>query len=115
MLTRRGKYGLKAMLTLTREHGLGPMLIGDLAEADAIPKKFLEIILLSLTARFAACSSRSAMKPHASSTARRSLPPLTRHNRTTIATHAGSSTSVARDDGRPADLLRLPLLLSVRL
>src|SRR4051812_8529534 len=51
MLTRRGKYGLKAMLTLTREHGHGPMLIGDLAEADAIPKKFLENILLTLKHR----------------------------------------------------------------
>jgi hypothetical protein len=51
MLTRRGKYGLKAMLTLTREHGHGPMLIGDLAEADAIPKKFLENILLALKHR----------------------------------------------------------------
>jgi Rrf2 family protein len=51
MLTRKGKYGLKAMLTLTREHGQGPMLISDLAEADAIPKKFLENILLALKHR----------------------------------------------------------------
>jgi Rrf2 family protein len=51
MLTRKGKYGLKAMLTLAREHGKGPVLIGDLAEADAIPKKFLENILLTLKHR----------------------------------------------------------------
>jgi Rrf2 family protein len=51
MLTRKGKYGLKAMLTLAREHGHGPMLIGELAEADAIPKKFLENILLALKHR----------------------------------------------------------------
>jgi Rrf2 family protein len=51
MLTRKGKYGLKAMLTLAREHGHGPMLISDLAEADAIPKKFLENILLTLKHR----------------------------------------------------------------
>jgi len=51
MLTRKGKYGLKAMLTLAREHGTGPMLIGDLAEHDAIPKKFLENILLTLKHR----------------------------------------------------------------
>jgi Rrf2 family protein len=51
MLTRKGKYGLKATLTLAREHGHGPMLISDLAEADAIPKKFLENILLTLKHR----------------------------------------------------------------
>ena len=51
MLTRKGKYGLKAMLTLAREHGRGPILIGDLAEHDAIPKKFLETILLMLKHR----------------------------------------------------------------
>jgi Rrf2 family protein len=51
MLTRKGKYGLKAILTLAREYGRGPILIGELAEADAIPKKFLENILLSLKHR----------------------------------------------------------------
>ena len=51
MLTRKGKYGLKAMLTLAREHGRGPILISDLAEHDAIPKKFLENILLTLKHR----------------------------------------------------------------
>ena len=51
MLTRKGKYGLKAMLTLARGHGQGPILIGDLAETDAIPKKFLENILLTLKHR----------------------------------------------------------------
>src|SRR5262245_7361041 len=51
MLTRKGKYGLKAILTLAREYGRGPILIGELAEADAIPKKFLENILLALKHR----------------------------------------------------------------
>ena len=51
MLTRKGKYGLKAMLALVREHGHGPMLIGELAEQDRIPKKFLESILLDLKHR----------------------------------------------------------------
>jgi Rrf2 family protein len=51
MLTRKGKYGLKAVLTLAREHGHGPVLISHLAEADAIPKKFLENILLTLKHR----------------------------------------------------------------
>ncbi|HUK33220.1 MAG TPA: Rrf2 family transcriptional regulator [Vicinamibacterales bacterium] len=51
MLTRKGKYGLKAMILLAREHGTGPILIGDLAEKEAIPKKFLENILLTLKHR----------------------------------------------------------------
>ena len=51
MLTRRGKYGLKAMVVLAREDGQGPVLIGDLAEEEAIPKKFLENILLGLKHR----------------------------------------------------------------
>lgn len=51
MLTRKGKYGLKAMVVLAREHGHGPVLIGDLAEEEAIPKKFLENILLALKHR----------------------------------------------------------------
>ena len=51
MLTRKGKYGLKAMILLAREHGQQPVLIGDLAEKEAIPKKFLENILLALKHR----------------------------------------------------------------
>jgi Rrf2 family protein len=51
MLTRKGKYGLKAMIALAKEHGAGPVLIGDLAEQEAIPKKFLEAILLALKHR----------------------------------------------------------------
>jgi Rrf2 family protein len=51
MLTRKGKYGLKAMILLARERGAGPILIGDLAEMEAIPKKFLENILLVLKHR----------------------------------------------------------------
>jgi Rrf2 family protein len=51
MLTRKGKYGLKAMMALAKEHGGGPVLIGDLAEQEAIPKKFLENILLALKHR----------------------------------------------------------------
>src|SRR3954468_4220913 len=51
MLTRKGKYGLKAMILLAREQGTGPILISDLAEKEAIPKKFLENILLALKHR----------------------------------------------------------------
>lgn len=51
MLTRKTKYGLKAMLALAREHGRGPVLIADLSEQERIPKKFLEGILVQLKHR----------------------------------------------------------------
>jgi Rrf2 family protein len=50
-MSRKCKYGLKAMIALAREHGRGPILIADLAEREAIPKKFLEAILLGLKNR----------------------------------------------------------------
>ena len=48
MLSRKSKYGLKALLALAQEAGRGPVLISELADRDAIPKKFLEAILLEL-------------------------------------------------------------------
>ena len=51
MLTRKSKYGLKAMIELARRHGTGPVLITELADHDRIPKKFLEGILLELKHR----------------------------------------------------------------
>jgi Rrf2 family protein len=48
MLSRKSKYGLKAVLLLAREHDRGPVLISELADRERIPKKFLELILLDL-------------------------------------------------------------------
>ena len=48
MLTRKSKYGLKAMLELAEEADRGPVLISELAERQKLPKKFLEAILLEL-------------------------------------------------------------------
>src|SRR6476660_196076 len=48
MLTRKSKYGLKAMLELAEEADRGPVLISELAERQQLPKKFLEAILLDL-------------------------------------------------------------------
>jgi Rrf2 family protein len=48
VLSRKSKYGLKALLILAQETGNGPVLIAELAEREAIPKKFLEAILLEL-------------------------------------------------------------------
>jgi len=48
MLSMKAKYGLRAMLFLARAYGQGPALISEIAEKEAIPKKFLELILLEL-------------------------------------------------------------------
>lgn len=48
MLSKKAKYGLKAMFYLAKQYGKGPVLISDLAEEEHIPKKFLELILLDL-------------------------------------------------------------------
>jgi Rrf2 family protein len=48
MLSMKAKYGLRALVALARDHGKGPVLIADLAASEAIPRKFLELILLDL-------------------------------------------------------------------
>jgi Rrf2 family protein len=48
VLSRKSKYGLKALLQLAMETGGGPVLISELAGREAIPQKFLEAILLDL-------------------------------------------------------------------
>ena len=48
MLTNKGKYGLKAMTHLAGMPPGQPALVADIAAANSIPKKFLELILLDL-------------------------------------------------------------------
>jgi len=48
MISKRTKYGLKALIYLARHYDEGPVLIADLAQEERIPKKFLETILLAL-------------------------------------------------------------------
>ena len=48
MISKKTKYGLKALIYLARHYDQGPILIADLARDENIPKKFLEAILLSL-------------------------------------------------------------------
>jgi Rrf2 family protein len=45
MLTNKGKYGLKAMVHLAGAEPGRPVLVSDMAQANAIPKKFLDAIL----------------------------------------------------------------------
>ena len=47
-LSKRTQYSLRALYALARFYGQGPVLISRLSEEEAIPKKFLEQILLSL-------------------------------------------------------------------
>jgi Rrf2 family protein len=47
-LSKRTQYGLRALYALARSYGQGPVLISHLAEEEAIPRKFLEQILLAL-------------------------------------------------------------------
>ena len=48
MLSRRTKYGLKALLVLAEGYGRGPVLVSELSDREALPRKFLEAILLDL-------------------------------------------------------------------
>jgi len=47
-LSKKTKYGLRALYSLTRQFGRGPVQIGLLAQEEEIPVKFLEAILLEL-------------------------------------------------------------------
>jgi Rrf2 family protein len=51
VLTRKSKYGLKALLLLAREYGRGPILASEIAGREQIPEKFLQLILLELRRR----------------------------------------------------------------
>jgi len=48
MISRKAKYGLKALIYLARHTSGGPVLIERLSRDERIPRKFLEQILLEL-------------------------------------------------------------------
>ena len=48
MLSKKAKYAIKALLALADHQGPEPVRISDLARAEQIPPKFLELILLGL-------------------------------------------------------------------
>ena len=48
MLSKKAKYGIRALLCLAQRRGQGPTMIKDIAQAERIPKKFLEAILVDL-------------------------------------------------------------------
>lgn len=48
MLSKKTKYGLKALSYLAKQQPLEPILISEISESENISKKFLESILLVL-------------------------------------------------------------------
>lgn len=48
MLSKKCKYAIHALVYLAERHGKGPVQIGEIADSQKIPKKFLEAILLEL-------------------------------------------------------------------
>jgi Rrf2 family transcriptional regulator, cysteine metabolism repressor len=47
-ITQKSKYALRAILELALRFGQGPVSIGEIARAQAIPARFLEAILAQL-------------------------------------------------------------------
>ncbi|MCL6295531.1 RrF2 family transcriptional regulator [Jejuia spongiicola] len=48
MLSKKTKYGLKALTYIARKEGESPVRVSEIAESENIPQKFLESILLTL-------------------------------------------------------------------
>jgi Rrf2 family protein len=48
MLSKKTKYGLKALTFIARTKGDDPVQVGAIAKSEQIPQKFLESILLTL-------------------------------------------------------------------
>ena len=48
MLSKKAKYALKALEYIAKQSDISPILISEISEAQNIPKKFLETILLEL-------------------------------------------------------------------
>jgi Rrf2 family protein len=48
MITKKSKYAIKALIYLAKKKNNEPVLIEEISNAENIPKKFLEAILLDL-------------------------------------------------------------------
>ena len=48
MVSQKCQYAVRAVFELARRHGQGPVKISDIAEAQAIPLRFLQVILNQL-------------------------------------------------------------------
>ena len=72
MISQRAKYALRALVALVEVRAGEPLMISEISRRKAIPKKFLEQILLELK-RAAAAGSAAMCWP-----ARRKRSPLAR-------------------------------------
>jgi Rrf2 family cysteine metabolism transcriptional repressor len=48
MVSQKCQYAIRAVFELSRQYGQGPVRISEIAEAQAIPLRFLEVILNQL-------------------------------------------------------------------
>ena len=48
MLSQRTRYALRSLILLAQRAGQGPVPIAEIAEAQCVPRKFLELILLDM-------------------------------------------------------------------
>jgi len=48
MISQKCQYALRAIFELAKQYGRGPVKIGDIADAEAVPARFLEVILSQL-------------------------------------------------------------------
>lgn len=60
LLSQKCQYALRAIFELARRYGEGPVKIGDIAKAQAIPPRFLEAILSQLKQGGFATSQRGS-------------------------------------------------------
>jgi Rrf2 family transcriptional regulator, cysteine metabolism repressor len=56
----RGEYGVRLMVELARHHGDGPVSLGELAEHEALPRPYLEQLVVSLREAGLVTSTRGA-------------------------------------------------------
>ena len=47
-ISQRCQYGLRALLELARRQGQGPVPVSEIAKAQAVPQRFLELIVKDL-------------------------------------------------------------------
>jgi Rrf2 family transcriptional regulator, cysteine metabolism repressor len=50
-VSQKCQYTLRALFELAKRQGAGPVSVADIAEAQAIPRRFLELIFLNLRSR----------------------------------------------------------------
>ena len=56
----RGEYGVRLMVELARHHGSGPVSLSEMAEHEALPRPYLEQLVMSLREAGLVMSTRGA-------------------------------------------------------